>query len=162
MEPITDEIQEVFSRKKLNDNIMRVVDTILAASSKSVIDENWCLLNNQSTFNTFIDGKYLSNIIDVPDGKYLRVHCNAVVTYTKNIGDLPGYSNHVWYNPKGVANILSLRLFHKHHIVPYNSQYGNTFLFVSHSEQCPRLPRLISSTTARGTFSIKKITRTSR
>ena len=64
-------------------------------------------------------------IRDVPDGKYLRVHCNAGVTYTNNIGDLPGYSNYVWYKPKGIANTLLLRLVQKHHLVNYNSQYEN-------------------------------------
>ena len=48
----------------------------------------------------------MSNIIFAPDGKNLRVHCNAGVIYTNNIGELPGYSNPVWYSPKGVANIL--------------------------------------------------------
>ena len=91
MEPITDKFQEVLSRKKRNPNIMCVRDTILASEAESGIDKNGCLLKNQSTCNTFINGKYLSNIRYSPDGKYLRVQCNAGVTYTKNIGDLPGY-----------------------------------------------------------------------
>ena len=69
----------------------------------------------------FINGKYLPNIRDDPDGKYLCVHFNSGVTYTNNIGELPGYLNPVWYNPKGIDNIVSLRLVHKHHLVAYNS-----------------------------------------
>ena len=100
-------------------------DAILAAAAESGIGENWCLLENQLTCNTFSNGKYMSNIIDDPDGQYIRVHSNTGVTYTKTIGNLPEYSNTVWYNPKGIPSILSLRLLHKHHLVIYNSQHGN-------------------------------------
>ena len=65
------------SVRKVNASIMHVGDTILAVAAEAGIDENWCLLNNQSTCNAFINGKYLSNIRDAPDGQYLRVHCNA-------------------------------------------------------------------------------------
>ena len=80
---------------KGDDIIFRVDDTILAAAAEAGIDENWCLLDNQSTFNAFINRKYLSNIRDSPDEKYPRVHFNAVVTHTNNIDDLPGYSDPV-------------------------------------------------------------------
>ena len=89
---------------------MHVGNTVLAAAAEDGIDENWCLLDNQSTCNAFINKKYLSNIRGDPDGKYLRVHCNAGVTHTNKIGDLPRYSDPVWYNPKELANILSLGL----------------------------------------------------
>ena len=75
---------------------MRVGYIILAAAAEAGIYENWCLLDNQSTLNTFINVKYLSNIIDDIYRKYLCVHCNVGVTYTNNIGDLPVYSNHLW------------------------------------------------------------------
>ena len=103
-------------------------DTILSAEAGAGIDENWCLLYNQSTCNALINKKCLSNIRDDHDGQYIRVHFNAGVTYTNNIGELPGYSSPVWYNPKGVANILSLGLLQKHHLVTYNSQDGNKFV----------------------------------
>ena len=111
--------------RKGNSSIMNVGDTILAAAAEAAIDENWCLLDNQSTYNAFINGKYLSNIRDATDGKYLRLHCNAGVTHINKIGDLPGYSDPVWYNPKGISNILSLGLVQKNHPVTYNSRDGN-------------------------------------
>ena len=70
---------------------MRVEYTIVADASESGIDENWCLLNNQSTCNPFINRKYLSNTRYAPDGQYLRVDCNTGVTNNNKIGDLPGY-----------------------------------------------------------------------
>ena len=114
---------------------MHVGNTILAAAAEAGIDENWCLLDNQSTCNAFINKKYLSNIRDAPNVQYLCVHCNSGVTHTNNIGDLPGYSDPVWYNPKGIANILSLGLVQKNHPVTYNSQDGNEF--VIHIPQRP-------------------------
>ena len=104
---------------------MHVGDTILDAAAEAGIDENWCLLDNQSTCNTFINKKHLSNIRDAPNGQYLRFHCNTEVTKTNKIGDFPRYSDPVWYNPKGIANILYLGLIHKNHPVTYNSRDGN-------------------------------------
>ena len=83
------------SDREGDSSIMHVGDTILAAAAEAGIDENWCLLDNQSTWNEFINIKYLSNIRDAPDGQYIRVHCNAGVTHTNKIVDLPGYSDPV-------------------------------------------------------------------
>ena len=119
IEPINDRI------KKGNASIMHVGDTILTATMDSGINENWCLLDNQSTFNAFTNVKSLSNIRDDTDEKYPRIHCNTGVTHTKKIGELPGYSDPVWYNPKGIANILYLGLVHKNHLVNYSRQDEN-------------------------------------
>ena len=134
--------QEVQQTESINNSvskgdtiIMHVGDNILADAAEAGIDENWCLLYNQSTCNTFINRKYISNIRDAPDGQYLRVHCNAGVTHTNKTGDLPGYSDLVLYKTKGIANTLSLGLVHKNHPVTYNIRDGNEF--VIHSLQRP-------------------------
>ena len=49
------------------------------------------------------------------------------MTHTKTIGDLLGYYDPVWYNPKGIANILSLGLVQKNHPVTYNVRDVNEF-----------------------------------
>ena len=103
---------------------------------RSGIDENWWPFYSQSRCNTFINVKYLQNIINAPGGKYLCVLCNVGVTYTNKIGNLPGYPNPVYYNLKGVSNILSLLLVQKHHLVTYNIKYGNWF--VVHIQQHPK------------------------
>ena len=121
--------------RKDNARIMNVGDTILAAAADTAIDENWCLIDNQLTCNAFINKKYVSNIRDDLNGQYIRVHCNAGVTHTKKIGDLPGYYDPVWYNPKGIDNILSLGLVQKNHPVTHNSQDRNEF--VIHSSHRP-------------------------
>ena len=51
-----------------------------------------------------------------------------MLTHTNNIGDLPGYSDPVWYNPRVIANILYLGLVQKNHLVTLNSQDGNEFV----------------------------------
>ena len=56
------------SVKKGNSIIIHVGDTIMVAAAEAGIDENWCLINNQPTCNAFVNGKYLSNIRDTPDG----------------------------------------------------------------------------------------------
>ena len=76
-----------------------------------------------------------NTILDAPYGKYLCVHCNNGVTYTNKIGDLSVYYDPIWYNPKVIANILSLGLVQKNHPVTYNSRDGNEF--VIHSPQRP-------------------------
>ena len=114
---------------------MHVGNTTLDAAAEAGIDKNWCLLDNHSTCNEFINKKYLSNIRDAPDGQYICVHYNAGVTHTNRIGDPPGYYDPVWYNPKGILNILSLGLVQKNHPVTYNSRYGNKFFI--HSPQRP-------------------------
>jgi hypothetical protein len=56
----------------------------------------------------------------------MDINCNAGVTRTKQIGDLPGYGE-VWFNPKGIANILSLAKVEEQHRVTYDSADGQGF-----------------------------------
>ena len=136
METFTEKFQEFFLCNKHNSNITLVGDIILAAAVESSIDENWCLLKNQSTFNTFINVKYLSNIIDSLDGKYICVHCNTGLTHTNKVGDLTGYSDPFWYNPNEISNIPSLGLVQENHLMTYNIQDGNNVVF--HSPHQPK------------------------
>ena len=69
MEPITDEVKEIFPHNKRNSYIIPVGDTILDAAVEAGTDETCCLLYNKSTCNAFIMVKYLSNIRYAPDGQ---------------------------------------------------------------------------------------------
>ena len=69
------------------------------------IPKSWILLDNQSTVDVFYNASLLRNIRKVE--KHMDIHCNAGVTSTNLVGDLPGYGT-VWYHPNGIANILSL------------------------------------------------------
>ena len=70
--PKTEHINK--SARKGNAIIMHSGDSILAAAAEARIDENWRLLDNQLICNALITEKYLSNIIDPPDEKYLHFH----------------------------------------------------------------------------------------
>ena len=90
MEPIIDKVQEVLLLNTRNTNIMHMGYTILADATESGIDENCCLIDNQSTCKAFINGKYMSSIRDPLDGKYPNIHCNTGVNYTNTIGEFLG------------------------------------------------------------------------
>ena len=49
----------------------------------------------------------LVNIRKVWDKDAIQVFCNSGVNIVDRVGDLPGYGN-VWYEPTGIANILSM------------------------------------------------------
>jgi hypothetical protein len=91
------------------------------------VPSSWILLDNQSTVDVFHNGDLLKNIR--PGNGYMDIHCNAGVTSTNMIGDLPGYGE-VWYHPNGIANILSLkRVKDRGHRITYDSSRANEFLF---------------------------------
>ena len=47
------------SVRKGDASIMHVGDTILDSAAEAGMDDNWCLIDNQSACNVFINGKYL-------------------------------------------------------------------------------------------------------
>ena len=79
--------------------------TTLQLGANGRIPKTWILLDNQSTVDIFHNSALLKNIRE--SKTFMDIHCNAGVTSTNMVGDLPGYST-VQYHPKGVANILSL------------------------------------------------------
>ena len=89
------------------------------------LPHTWILLDNQSTVDVFQNAELLRNI-RVHTSK-MDIHCNAGIISTQLIGDLHGYGT-VWYNPKGIANILSLACVKEHgYRVTFDSSQGNAF-----------------------------------
>lgn len=90
------------------------------------VSHTWILLDNQSTIDVFSNSDLLTNIREGV-GR-MNIHCNAGVKVVNQIGELAGYGT-VWYNPDGIANILSMsRVIEKGHKVQYDSENGNQFV----------------------------------
>ena len=53
------------------------------------------------------NGDLLTDIREAPDRETMRMHCNSGSIETNRIGELEGYGT-VWYNPDGIANIISI------------------------------------------------------
>jgi hypothetical protein len=72
---------------------------------EQIVPNSWILLDNQSTVDVFCNRSLLTNVRET--NKVMNIRCNAGVTRTNMVGELNGYGT-VWYNPKGIAKILSL------------------------------------------------------
>ena len=92
---------------------------------EQILPKTWILLDNQSTVDVFCNRHLLTNIRE--SNKVMNIRCNAGVTRTNMVGELDGYGT-VWYNPKGIANILSLSQVEKKHRVTYDSAASKAFI----------------------------------
>jgi hypothetical protein len=77
-----------------------------------MIDQNWILLDSESTISNFSNGEFLRNIRYCGTEQGLRSNSNSGFQDTHMIGDLPGFRP-VWYNKGSLANILSLAAVRK-------------------------------------------------
>jgi hypothetical protein len=89
------------------------------------IPVNWILLDSQSTIDVFQCGELLCDIHQ--SATSMDIHSNSGMTTTNLVGEYPGYRE-VWYDPNGIANILSMsRMVGRGYTVTYSSMDGNAF-----------------------------------
>jgi hypothetical protein len=88
--------------------------------------ENTLLLDSCSTVNLIANKDLLHGIHKVPTT--MRIQCNAGVTTTNLKGWLGDFPEPVWYNPDGVANIMSLFVIKKYYRVRYDSNRQDALL----------------------------------
>ncbi len=85
--------------------------------ARGVVNQNYVLLNNQSTVNQIANPSLLANIRKAKSP--ITVHCNNGSSYTNLEGDLGGIT--VYHDPYGIVNVLSLELTKAKHRVTYDS-----------------------------------------
>ena len=92
------------------------------------VNENWILLDSESTCHIFRNKKFLSNIRSCKPGEEIRIVSNGKgCLVASQVGDLPGVGR-VFYHPESVANILSLGKLTNSHKITFNSSIENAFV----------------------------------
>jgi hypothetical protein len=85
------------------------------------------LLDSCSTLNLLIANKTMLHDIHKVD-KMMNVRCNMGETTMNLIGWLRDFPEPVWFNPKGVTNILSLFIVTKYYHVQFDSKNNNALI----------------------------------
>ena len=104
------------------NNNMGNKDHALAQSQRAV-DDWWILLDNESTVDIFCNRASVQDIREVEHG--CRIVTAAGSKTTNLIATLPGYNRPVWFDPDGIANILSLNNVRTYLRVTYDSWPGH-------------------------------------
>ena len=105
------------------------------------------LLDSCSTVNLIANKDLLDGIHKVPTT--MRICCNAGVTSTNLQGWLGDFPEPVWYNPKGVANIMSLFVVKKYYRVQYDSAKQDAMIVVK-----PDGSDMVFTPTAKGLYAL--------
>jgi len=98
---------------------------LLNQSSNTHINPNWVLLDSESTDHIFCNNRFLTDIETITDGESLRLHTSGGILDTHQKGRFGGFT--VWYNPKCLANILSLALVSDQYRVTLDTEVTNAF-----------------------------------
>jgi hypothetical protein len=103
----------------------RIQQGAAMAQSPVQIPRSWVLLDNQSTVHLFNNSEILD---DIHEGEnWMSVASNGGYTVTNKKGTFPIYGE-VWYDPKAITNILSLKAVQEQYHVHYDSGAGNKFV----------------------------------
>ena len=107
----------------------RHTTVVMYKDTKRAVPLTWLLLDSQSTVELISNPRMLLNIRRVRRKDAICVHCNSGVKVVDRIGEIPGYGT-VWYEPTGIANILSMSRVKNKFRVIFDSEVGNCFKVV--------------------------------
>jgi hypothetical protein len=112
------------SGRRQGPHFVTLDSLVMSQGGGLTIPPTWLLLDNQSTVDEFANGDMLKDIHQVDDEMVIALNGGSNVTL--EMGMLPGYGL-VWYDPVGIANIVSLsKLKEKYHVL-FNSD-SNIFV----------------------------------
>ena len=94
-------------------------------SAHHTADQCWLLLDSCSTVNLISDKDLLTDIHPVPHR--LQVRCNAGSVVINHQGYLSSYPEPVWFNPEGIANLMSIHNVQWYYQVTFNTTEDNAF-----------------------------------
>ena len=80
---------------------------VIGNGTRRTVPLTWLLLDSQLKVDLISNPRMLLNIRKVRSEDAICVHCNSGVKVVDRVGDLTGYGT-VWYEPTGIANILSM------------------------------------------------------
>ena len=100
-------------------------ETALAGSTRA-IPITWLLLDSCSTTNLISNKNWLHDIHN--DGTSISIRCNAGIIRLTHKGYFGSYPEPVWYNPHGIANIMSLDNVAKYFRITMDTEADNAML----------------------------------
>ena len=83
---------------------------------------SWILLEFQRNLNIFSNLFLLINIIE--GDRCMNVRKNLGMFRANLIGFIPGYLETIWYDPKGISNILSMEIVEKYFSIIWEGKYS--------------------------------------
>ena len=102
---------------------LKNIGVLMNQHNISHINPNWILLDSESTDHIFRNENFLTDVKSTTDGEMLRLHTSGGILDTYQKGHFGGFT--VWYNPKCLANILSLALVSEQYRVTMDSDLEN-------------------------------------